>query len=1132
MTTMPVDWDDEVVRQYLTPESHQKSREEFEKTHIDIDKIRADYLFPHPTNDEFVTQAEFRDAILKSNVEDDNRIFILRGETGSGKSQLCQWLEYQIGRDEDVGADETHVALHVSRSQTRIEDIVEILTEPVDLNIQVGNVEDLDPEKVADAMVTNIDAYAPAAFQELSESEVNDLIADRSGDDLRTILTENIQEYQNVVANEEEDEIPDLLDEDDYQGLALSAFGEARGRETIFPMLRGYLHDELSGNLNVGNFQEKLERISDEYVDRGLRPVLICEDLTTFSVLKEQLLDHIFQLDSGHYDVVLGWTTGWEKDDLDTALGTSENTYTYMKDRAEGYLSTTDDTGQAYFLTEDVTVELARKYVSVIREESSRTFDTSIPEDDFDGLYPFNAEFVRRAYDHLVQDGNERRTPRLLLIRIVRECLTATAPPFESIEGNPYVKQFPTPVSLDLPSDVQSLAKWYGIPTSEGDLELPRGIPDTFDVSIPESVKDTGDPVVLQGSGPKPKRDFRLAHVDGIVEPGADVTVSTTINSRAEGDTQIDLDGETVGFTGDDGMATVTLPNEEGRVTITAQTGELSDTLSLAVGRDSLTLTPTPSRPDVEEDVTIQAKFNGEAIAGVPIRKNGENVGTTSEDGTVTVTATDPPEMTISGQVDGVDEEITVTVMERGSIGIFPVDTDLSADEVNQQRFEYQQWLKSGEEYDSSETLREGAVTVLEEWYDPTRLANPNASATGVAGIYYARGSETPVSIQSVNERQGLSVELPFGTEFNDTYEPLFWCGISSDNQLPFEERYELNYDLLRGWADDEVAALRAEMRATIEDCLPDGWTIEEFIIVAQYLLMNGGKGTTELTRDLVFEEYQTAAGYDHPIGRRFSAGHPFRDAYSNFTKSSSVPKDLAEGFFKLKENFVDDQRLSVAYEAVEDDLDSYITEAMYIDPADLPDAYRVGTTRSGATTKLGPLFRRVSEYAQELQSLGPEDADHIVEAIDKVDEWFDDSHSAVQLQEIYERLYDDDDNDDVVGKLDINIMDRWEKQKERLESGEDLQLTAFKRDIEALREIQSATGPEFVALLHRFEESRERRVEWDIYEAIAEMVEAARAVEVDGTGGELETEVRNSDEMAAALAQRSSAEDAIGGDY
>lgn len=1120
MTTLLRDWDEDVVRQYLTPESHQKSREEFERTHIDIDKIKSDYLFPHQSNEEFITQEEFRDAILKSNITDDNRIFILRGETGSGKSQLCQWLEYQIG-SRHSGTDETHVALHVSRSQTRIEDIVEILTEPIDIDIQVGNVEDLNPEKVAEAMIANLDAYAPTAFQELAPDEVEQLIAERSGTDLRSILENNIRDYQEAVASDGDEDIPDLLDEGDYRELSISAFGRAKGGQTIFPTLLGFLHDELSGKLNVGNFQDKLEQISDAYVEEGLRPVLICEDLTTFSVLKEQLLDHIFQLDSGHYDVVLGWTTGWEKDSLDNALGTSENTYTYMKDRAEGYLSTTDETGQAYFLTEDVTVELARKYVSVIREESEQETNGEIPEDAFDDLYPFNAEFIRRSYEHLIQDGNERRTPRLLLIRIVRECLTATAPPFKSIDGNPYIKQFPAPVPLELPADVQNLAKWYGIPSADQNIQLPQGILDTFNVAVPDNALDDGDPVILPTKGgTAPETELRLEQVGGKIEPGATITIKATLNGRPEQEADINIDGEPAGFTRQDGTLNVELPSKEGEVTIGANKKDLSDHTTVTVGRDSLSLSVTPSHPEEGEDITVTARFNGETTNDVTLYKEGDRIGTTDADGTLSLTANDPPEMDIRGEFESVEDSTTVQVASGGD---YPVETDLSPDEVDQRRFEYEQWLKRGDEYNSSDTLRNGAVAVLEKWHEPIRLANPNSSATGVTGIYYTRGSETPVSIQSVNERKGLSIELPFGTEHNDTYEPLLWCGISDDESLPAEDRYQLNYNLLRGWASDRVAEFQAEMREDIESELPDGWTIEEFIIVAQYLLMNAGNGTTTLSRDLVFRYHRTSDNHDHFI-LEWSSDHPYRLAYNNLTKSSSVPADLAEGFFKLKENFVDNKRLNEAYESVEANLDEYIKEAMYIND-DLYDAYRLGTTRSNATVHLESVFTRVKEYAQELHSLGPDDVEHVVSAVENVDEWFDSSHDVPQLRRLYDRLYD------AVGTLEVNIREKWETQRERLEEGEDIHMAAFQSDIEKLREIEAASGPELVQLLHRFQESKAERIEWEIYESLAEMVSVANAADVPETTTELEEAIYNSEEMSNLLERRKTVEQTVGGD-
>jgi hypothetical protein len=39
-TTYPKNWDPKIVNKYITQESQQKSREEFEKTHVPINRIR------------------------------------------------------------------------------------------------------------------------------------------------------------------------------------------------------------------------------------------------------------------------------------------------------------------------------------------------------------------------------------------------------------------------------------------------------------------------------------------------------------------------------------------------------------------------------------------------------------------------------------------------------------------------------------------------------------------------------------------------------------------------------------------------------------------------------------------------------------------------------------------------------------------------------------------------------------------------------------------------------------------------------------------------------------------------------------------------------------------------------------
>lgn len=1131
MSTMPKVWDDDVVQTYLTPESHQKSREEFLDTHIDIDKIHAEYLYPHEGTDEFVTQEEFRDAILKSNLKDDNRIFILKGETGSGKSQLCQWLEYQIGTAEQPGLvdDEEHIALHVSRSKTRISDILNILTEPLgeEFETSTSNVEDLDPERVAEAIITTLDAFAPSS-ESLEEEELRSLIKQRANSrDLHDILVENIQEYQEAVTSEEEEDIPDLLEADDYQKLALQAFGSARGGETIFPALRDKIHEILSQNLGVNDFKGQLEELSEAYNQRDLRPVLICEDLTTFSVLKEQLLDHIFQLDSGHYDVVLGWTTGWEEDQLDRALSASEDTYTYMKDRAEGYLSTTDNQGQAYFLNEDVTVELARKYMQVIREKSSGDTGAAIPHDAFEGLYPFNSSFVRRAYDNLVQDGVERRTPRLLLIRVIKECLNSSAPPHEAIDGNPYVKRFPSNIKLGYPDEHKHLAKWFGSTTIDGQIGLPVGIPDTFEIDVPEEYMR--DETVVYDPQTPTSVSLSVAHYQGTIAPGETVTVQASLNNAPEPGVQISVDGELVGETGSDGRLDIALPDSDDEVEVLAEKESLSDVTIFDVGQDTLKIASDSATAEPNQETTLNVRFNGNPVEGVEIKSAGKTVATSTEAGTATVTIPeDEDSVEYSAEYEGVNDSTVISIQDTSSQE-WPVATSLSDDEVNQRRYEYEQWLTEGVDYDSESTLINGVVAVLNRWHDPTRLANHNSIATGVSGIYYDRGSEIPIGLQGAKDPDGLSLDLPFGAEFNDIYESMFWCGISDDDQLPDEERIDVDYGALKSWADDRVAEYRQAMREDIEECLPEEMTVEELIVFSQFLLHNASKGAIEVSTEQTLEKYQTPSNYDSPLAERFERGG-FKESYNNLTKNSEVPHNLAEGFFQLKHGFLDHERLEKAVISVNENLDTYIQKAMQIDTADLPSAYRVKTSRGGSSEADFSVFLdRIREYAVELNALSPtSDAEHINETVDAVKEWFDAGMDEGTVTELYATLYEYVDRTEAASKEE---MVDWEKQKKQLEQDiEDLRLSILRRDLEQFDDLGDMGGPELMTVLHDYEQSRKEVPAWDVFEDITKMITKLEELPVAEVDDGFSNQIKESSEYTKYETLRNEVETTIEG--
>jgi len=1141
---MPKLWDDSVVRDYLTPEAHQKSREQFLKTHIDIDKIRADYLFPHEGTDEFVNQGEFRDAILKSEVDDDNRIFILRGETGSGKSQLCQWLEYQIGAEPDE-SDETHIALHVSRSKTGIGDILDIISGPIDANVTVSNVSDLDPTKVADAIITTLEAFG-AGMEQFTEDEIEALTADRSNaTDLRSILKQNIAEYQESATSEGEKRMSDLITKTDYRDLAMTAFGSTKGANTLFPALQSQVHEILSRNLGVEDFQGKLEELSEEYKKRNLRPVLICEDLTTFTVLKEQLLDHIFQLDSGHYDVVLGWTSGWEKDDLSRALGTSQSISTYMKDRAEGYLSTTDEDGRAYFLDDDITVRLARKYMSTIIEESD--MDDSLPDTvlkAFDGLYPFNETFIEASYNHLTQDGNKRRTPRLLLMRVIRECLSSTVPPFDAIEDNPYVEPFPSSVDLSHSESLQRLGKWYGSATTDRRLRVHRQIPETFDVPLTDADTDD-DWAYFEADVPAPTLDLGVR--EGKLQPGEFVTLRTTLDGRDESGVTLSRDGEEVAATDENGTASIQLPDEDGDITFHAEKDGETDTTTVTVVEPtddtSVSLTVSPKTPTMSDELTVTARVNGEPRSSVRILADGHEIGETRGNGKLHFNAPDTDSVTIEGVYDNVRDEVAIDIKST-DIHI-PVGTDLDSSTVNEYIRQYRNWIQVGETYDSSTILRKGAAGVLNEWYDPTLLGNLNAQNNGVHGIYYTRGTDIPITLIGADERQGLSFDLDFSVEYDDIYEPLFWYGISESGEFPQEDKYDLNYDLLRAWTDKQVADFRATMRDELEACVGQ-MTLEEFTVLAQFLILNATTGRRKVEADMMFEKPpQQGEGFIPGLEDKKSIDlqerQPSRKDHrsevengrsdlqedtNDLLKSRNAPYNLAQGLFLIKSNVVDHQRLSKAVESVSENLERYLLQAMQIDTASLSkkSSYQISTTRS---TGYGvyDLFERVKSYATTLDDVSAEqNAAHVIESIELVMTYYDSAHDQDDLHDTLTQLHD------VLDKLGVSKYESWKDAHEAVAGDEDIDLGTFRQRMRTFEDISEKQGYELIATLHDYEESRSAESAWECYEVIAEMIEEAEGVELPDDVG-FRDRVRDLSEFGTYEDQRNKVETTLGGD-
>lgn len=191
--------------------------------------------------------------------------------------------------------------------------------------------------------------------------------------------------------------------------------------------------------------------------------------------------------------------------------------------------------------------------------------------------------------------------------------------------------------------------------------------------------------------------------------PAANETV--TVRVLADGDpapnVTVSVNGEAVGTTGDDGTATVTLP-ERGDVEITAERGEAEGELAFELAEDDedeevfRKLSVSASLDD--GTATVRVEFDGSGVANATVAANGEAVGTTGADGTVTFDRPDGEELEVEIVKGEFEAEVEFQVQD-GSL--VEVEEEREVDDEDDEDREDDEETADDEEEDEDETETE-----------------------------------------------------------------------------------------------------------------------------------------------------------------------------------------------------------------------------------------------------------------------------------------------------------------------------------------------------------------------------------------------------------------------------------------
>ncbi|NBT24947.1 MAG: hypothetical protein EBQ56_10100 [Proteobacteria bacterium] len=468
-----------LVRQFMTTEaSTKKDPDLFLQLHEPNTRIRVVESKPmvfeeHGVSREgselFVNEEVLLQAVASSTPEDPNRVFVVVGEPGSGKSHLARWIEYTLAQRRKTDSSLPHVPIHIPRHVDSLASVVNRLAQHTGLT--VAGIGTWDP---VSAPPDKLSAYLAAAVQmELGNGTASaarnpDLALLVESSAFRQLLTVQVVHYQeqrkhNPVSGTRRELLE--LTRDAISALAKS-IGAQPSESTLADWhvaVAGSTRDALIRQMGLDKLDLKtlLATISKRYKDQGLRAVLILEDVTSFDLLHKDVLLFLLDESAGHFDALICWTTGYEQ----------EYMHTYQRQRYTARLSLTDENNETYSLQDGKCVNLVRRYMDAVRIRSAVPCEECARlEGVFAGCYPFTPVFIRKIYDNLISTNSEEwRTPRHLLDRAIKSYLELASrdgpfPPLtqpESVRDIVYDRELYA--LRDRFSAFVSLMGWYGV---------------------------------------------------------------------------------------------------------------------------------------------------------------------------------------------------------------------------------------------------------------------------------------------------------------------------------------------------------------------------------------------------------------------------------------------------------------------------------------------------------------------------------------------------------------------------------------------------------------------------------------------------------------------------------------------
>lgn len=172
------------------------------------------------------------------------------------------------------------------------------------------------------------------------------------------------------------------------------------------------------------------------------------------------------------------------------------------------------------------------------------------------------------------------------------------------------------------------------------------------------------------------RREITLLIAEGTPRPNTTVTVVARSGEQRVPNATVTLNGEPIGRTDDSGTIKVTLPHGEAEIRVEKNEAEGKLEFEFADEDDAVLHRNFAASGVVDSGtVTLTLTYGGSGVAGATVVVDGEPVGTTARDGTVTFDATLEDELEVEVRKRAFSAELTFNIRD-GRLTLVETDFD------------------------------------------------------------------------------------------------------------------------------------------------------------------------------------------------------------------------------------------------------------------------------------------------------------------------------------------------------------------------------------------------------------------------------------------------------------------------